>query len=521
MAIQNLSRRNFLQGAVLAGAGLTGAGMMAACTKTEAGDGDGSLAVTGDDRAWEAEADIVILGSGCAGMYGAYHAADAGLSVILLEKQPEETAGGDTRCMGGYMNRKNMTMDLLMNSYSFGDVDEEWAEKIVDMSLDTVDFLLDNGCEWEAGEDGFLKGNGPAVYECLRDAMLTQDIDVRYETPASELIQNGAGEVIGVVATSNGQPLNFKAKRAVLVATGAYTCNKQLIWDFNFPGIDMYSISSPHLTGDGLLMAAKLGARIGKVSKGLEFDAFVSKTASEAIGTGIEMLKPPTPSLIYVNGEAKRFQDEYLNMQHSKTTLPCTDFTGSMAEYRAGEAHYDNGIMWEVFDQAAFDSGSVGNTTSNMTWANVIPSEGYIWSDDNKAELDKGWILKADTLEELAGLMGVDPAVLAETVATYNAGCEDGEDAFGRNPDMLIPLGSGPYYAVELGISMLYTIGGLMTDANGRTVDWSNNPIPRLYSAGNVGTVGSYLAAIAARGNMAQALMAVQDIQTLDAWDEA
>lgn len=520
MAIHDLSRRNFLQGAVLAGASFAGAGALTACSQAESAVDEG-LATTGDDHVWEAEADLVILGSGCAGMYGAYHAADAGLSVILLEKQPEETAGGDTRCMGGYMNRKNMTMDLLMNSYSFGDCDEEWAEKIVEGSLDTVDFLLEHGCEWETVEDGFLKGNGPAVYECLRDAMLTKNVDVRYETPATELIQNNAGEVIGVVASSNGQPVNFKAKRAVLIATGAYTCNKQLMWDLNLPGIETYSISSPYLTGDGLLMAANLGARIGKVSKGVEFDAFVSKVASEAIGTGIEMLKPPVPSLIYVNGDAKRFQDEYLNMQHSKTTLPCTYFTGSMAEYRQSAAHYDNAIMWEVFDQAAFDSGSVGNTTSNMTWANVIPSDGYIWSEDNKAELENGWILQADTLEELAGKMGVDPAALVETVASYNAGCEAGEDAFGRNPEMLVALGEGPYYAVQLGISVLYTIGGLMTDANGRTVDWTNNPIPRLYSAGNVGTVGSYLAAIAARGNMTQALMAVEDIQTLDAWDEA
>lgn len=521
MAIQNLSRRNFLQGAMVAGAGVASAGVLAACASSTEGEGEGALSATGDDREWEAEADLVVLGSGCAGMYGAYHAADAGLSVILLEKQPEETAGGDTRCMGGYMNRKNMTMELLTKSYSFGDVDEEWAEKIVDGSLDTVDFLLDHGCEWEAAEDGFLKGNGPAVYECLRDAMLSKNVDVRYEMPATALIQNDDGEVIGVVAANNGEPVNVKAKRAVLIATGAYTCNEQLVWDFNFPGLKMYSVSSPHLTGDGLLMAANLGARIGKVSKGVEFDAFVSKAASEAVGTGVEMLKPPTPSLIYVNGNAKRFQDEYLNMQHSKTTLPMTDFSGSMAEYRSGEARYDNAVMWEVFDQAAFDSGSVGNTMSNMTWANVIPSEGYVWSEDNQVELDKGWILKAETIEELAAKMGVDAAALAETVASYNAGCESGEDAFGRNPDMLIPLGAGPYYAVELGISMLYTIGGLMTDANGRTVDWSNTPIPRLYSAGNVGTVGSYLAAIAARGNMTQALMAVEDIQALSAWDEA
>lgn len=70
-----------------------------------------------------------------------------------------------------------------------------------------------------------------------------------------------------------------------------------------------------------------------------------------------------------------------------------------------------------------------------------------------------------------------------------------GVDAFGRNPEKMAPLGDGPYYAIELAPSIIYTIGGLTTDEYGRTLTWRNEPIPRLYSAGNIGNVVTYMAA--------------------------
>lgn len=520
MTMQNLSRRDFFQSAAATGAALVGASAFGAYAPSKAI----AAPVTDtelEDIEWESSADLVVLGSGCAGMYAAYKAAEAGLDVILLEKQPEETAGGDTRCMAANMPRQKITYENLVGTWSFGDIDEEWAAKIVEEIPNAVNWLLDHGCEWGGGmEDGMFEGNGAATYAALRDSLQETSVVVRYKTPAKSLIQNANGEVIGVIAESNGKSINVKAKRAVLVATGSYAANKQLLWDFHYPGIEMYSVGGPYLTGDGMIMAANIGAKLGKMSTGLEFDTVVSKAASEECGTGIRMNLPPNPSVIYVNQDGVRFQNEYLPMQHSKSTLPYVNFQGDPQDYNQGIAYYKNNVMWEVFDQAAFESGSVGNTGLFMTWAIQVPHDGYEWSADNSAELEKGWIIQADTIEELAEKMGVDAAALTKTVADYNDGCAAGEDAFERNPEQLIALGEGPYYAVELGIGILYNIGGLMTDANGRTLNWFNEPIPRLYSAGTVGMVGSYMGSLAARGNMAQGLIAVNDIQALDPWTE-
>ena len=158
-----------------------------------------------------------------------------------------------------------------------------------------------------------------------------------------------------------------------------------------------------------------------------------------------------------------------------------------------------------------------------MTWANIFEGvdNGYVWSEDNQAELDAGFIVKADTLDALAGEIGVDAANLKASVESYNAACASGEDAFGRPADAMVAIGAGPYYAMELAVATLYSMGGLTTNDQGQTINWSNEPIPRLYSAGNVGMVGPYLEPTAINGAWGQAALAIDHIATLDDWDAA
>ena len=119
----------------------------------------------------------------------------------------------------------------------------------------------------------------------------------------------------------------------------------------------------------------------------------------------------------------------------------------------------------------------------------------YNWSADNQAELERGWLVKGDTIEELvqklaeqSGNEMIDAEALKATIAAYNSSCEAGEDeAFGRSPFFLDPFGDGPYYAAQIVPTAVYTIGGLSGGENGETLDWNGNPIPRLYHAGDVG----------------------------------
>lgn len=517
---QELSRRNFIGGALLAGMGLAGAGVLTACSgnggeaKSEAADTSGIT--------WDKEADVVVLGSGAGGMWGAIVAQENGLTPIVLEKQPEATAGGDLRVSGGYLLPVSTDPELMVGSASFGQASEEWADAVDELGIEAIDWVIDHGCEWANGVEYMqVEGAGVAIYECLRDNMADMGIEVLYETPAVKLITNAEGEVIGVAGESAGQVVNVKAKKGVLVATGSYTMNKEFMSNFHIPGIEYYPTGSPYLTGDGLIMAGNLGAKMSRLAMGVEYNGFCSKAASEEIGLAV--CSNIAPGAIIVNQDGNRFMNEQVSIQHSKSTMPFFKFQGTMMECRNDECGYVNSKMFEIFDQATFDSFNLGNTALSMTWANIFEDvdNGYVWSEDNQAELDAGFIVKADTLDALAGEIGVDAANLKASVESCNAACASGEDSFGRPADTMVAIGAGPYYAMELAVAALYSMGGLTTNDQGQTINWSNEPIPRLYSAGNVGMVGPYLEPTAINGAWGQAALAIDHIASLDDWDAA
>ncbi|MBS0644958.1 MAG: FAD-binding protein, partial [Proteobacteria bacterium] len=129
--------------------------------------------------------------------------------------------------------------------------------------------------------------------------------------------------------------------------------------------------------------------------------------------------------------------------------------------------------------------------TPSHGWTQIV--ERYEWTEDNAAEVAKGWVKKADTLEALAGAIGVPASTLCETVAQWNGFCAAGRDeAFGRTL-MQAPFGAGPYYAVELSPSMLNTQGGPRRNERAQIVRPDGSAIPRLYSAGELGSIYSYL----------------------------
>jgi succinate dehydrogenase/fumarate reductase flavoprotein subunit len=107
--------------------------------------------------------------------------------------------------------------------------------------------------------------------------------------------------------------------------------------------------------------------------------------------------------------------------------------------------------------------------------------------------LAKGWIKQAATVKALARALGLRPTALEETVSRWNAHCHAGVDAdFGRTK-MLCPIQAAPFYAVELSPSMLNTQGGPRRNARAQIVRPDGSSIPRLYSAGELGSIYSYL----------------------------
>ena len=147
--------------------------------------------------------------------------------------------------------------------------------------------------------------------------------------------------------------------------------------------------------------------------------------------------------------------------------------------------------MFLIFDHMLFSSGPLYDKHPSHGWTQII--ERYEWSEDNSVELAKGWIKTADSIASLAGVLGLAPEALADTVSRWNGYCEAKHDPdFGRTL-MMEPVTDGPFYAVELSPSMLNTQGGPRRNEKGQIVRPDGTPIARLYSAGELGSIYSYL----------------------------
>jgi succinate dehydrogenase/fumarate reductase flavoprotein subunit len=143
-----------------------------------------------------------------------------------------------------------------------------------------------------------------------------------------------------------------------------------------------------------------------------------------------------------------------------------------------------------IFDESFRASGCIGD--SFCCW-DVVHGNQYNWSRDNLREVEKGWIKRASSIRELAGLVGLAPDVLEATVTRYNALVAQGEDAdFGRNPEWIAAIETAPFYAMELTPSFVNTQGGPRRNENAQVIGLDGRPIPRLYSAGELGSIYAY-----------------------------
>jgi succinate dehydrogenase/fumarate reductase flavoprotein subunit len=136
-------------------------------------------------------------------------------------------------------------------------------------------------------------------------------------------------------------------------------------------------------------------------------------------------------------------------------------------------------------------SGPLYPADYSFCWWSQI--EKYRWSPDSSSEIEKGWIVKADSLKELAGKIGKNPDTLEKTVAAWNKSCAAGNDSeFGRDPKRMAPIQTPPFYAAEFVPAFTNTQGGPRRNSNAQVLDTNRKPIPRLYSAGELGALYSW-----------------------------
>lgn len=485
---------------------------------------------------WHHEADVVVVGFGYAGACAAIAAHDAGAEVLILEKAPEQFAGGNSRVSGGGMRIPLNLSDAIkyFKMLFFGTVSEDdivsmvealgkvpeqlkaWGINVAPLppmpwrgsTLPEVTRGLLQSCglysivfEGRPALDPLASvGAGYLLYDALKRCVLDRGIQVLYETRVKKLIQNPVTrEILGVIAEINGKDVYVKARKATVLACGGYENNYEMWINYNFPGVKVYPWGSPYNTGDGIKMALDVGADLWHMVN-IEWDSPCIKIPSEIYGCAIQTkvvgaLRSVPGSYIVVNKYGKRFMNECKSLVHRKEPLELT-------YYNHEEAEYKNIPFYLVFDEAFRVKGPLVQKTP-MGWNGVFKL--YVWSDDNVAEIEKGWIIKADTIKELAIKMKIDPAGLEETINKYNTYCRMGKDPeFNRPPEKMLPISTPPFYGVELALTLTNTQGGPKHNNKAQVLDTENNPIPRLYVAGELGSFWGFI--YPGGGNIAEAI---------------
>jgi len=452
---------------------------------------------------------VVVVGFGGAGAAAAIGAYDAGAKVIIFEKAPHKLPGGNTGCCAGYMLVPSSVSEGIdyYRALAFGTVtDEELIFTMAKEIVEVPDWLKSLGAPFfvegsqmpgtfptlpgSSIDQIRVEGGGFVAFKVLAEHVKTRGIKFMYETAAERLIQDPSTmEILGVVSRNKDGEILAKARRAVLLTCGGYQNNPEILRNFNYPGLRFYQMGTPYNTGDGIMMASAAGAKLWHMSS-FELTNFAIKKPSDLFKCAASLqFHPMSGSYIFVNRFGKRFMEESRRLGHYKGNIEACIFDHNNAEY-------PNIPLYLIFDETFRKKGPLvpeqNLPPQTLTWLNV--HKLYKWSKDNSSEIEKGWIIRGETIGELAEKLGIGSKGLVETVEKFNTNCQKAFDAeFNRVPDSMSPIESPPYYGTELSLNIINTQGGPVHNARGQVIGVNNKPIPRLYAAGELGSFFGHL----------------------------
>ena len=437
----------------------------------------------------EVDADVVVVGLGLAGVTASMSALDEGAKVVAVEKA--SAAGGSSKYSGGFITavnskwQKEVGFDLDVDGYfaSYNsqedmsvkkdETDRQAMKEMIARSAADLEFLEAHG-DPITGPDGFGSPFTVWHYPATRTSAFDgeaagadhivagmkwltekENFSVYYDTEATEILTDENGQVAGILCKRrDGSTLTVHAK-AIVLATGGWTASRELMARFcpTFPQdwVLPYTASTMYDTGDGILMAEKLGADI--YEDGWWMDLAIGVDAG-----GHSTYFPTTlnglinyANYYVVDGEGARVFNA--NALYGPRSIAFSDAMGR------------TGKLYSIFTASGFPGG-------------------IKFVEDNQ-RVDNKEVFKADTLEELAKLTGMNPETFVAGVERYNGFCQNGKDE-DMGQTTLIPIGEGPYYAFNIKTITMGTIGGVKTDSANCVVNKDGQPIAGLYAAGEI-----------------------------------
>jgi len=450
--------------------------------------------------------DVVVVGAGNAAMTAALAAREAGAQVLVLEKAPPEDRGGNSRFTGGIVRFALRGLEdilplvpdlteaeiarLDVEPYStqdyFNDImrlsegkaDPALTHVLVDNSYQTVRWMQSLGVQFELYQTAVRQGGriyfpagaviqfwsgGPGLTQRLFRAAEGRGINVVYEAAVVELLSTDDGRIQGVRVQMPDGRMDIHAG-SVILACGGFEASVER--RARYLGADWQHVhvrGSRYNTGELLDCLEALGAQLGGHLDGahaVPVDAGSPEVGDLNLGDLTARLSYPLG--IMVNREARRFINEGMDFKSYSYTVMGPEIL-----------RQPGGIAYQIFDQ---------QTVERLETRYGSGSAPAI----------------ADTIEALAEKLGLNPAVLVQTVDEYNAAIQegpfnpaikDGKRTQGIAPaktNWALRLEKPPFVAYGVCCGITFTYGGVMVNEAGEVLHRRGAPIPGLYAAGEI-----------------------------------
>ena len=408
--------------------------------------------------------DVVVVGSGGAGLAAAIQAHDLGASVVVVEKM--SVIGGNTNKASAGMNAAETkfqklkgivdSKDLFYNETMTGGKNKNNPELLryfVENAPDAIDWLDNNGIELSgitttggmSVDRTHRPASGAAVGGYLISGLVKninrRGIEVMLDSNVTEIITENH-KVVGVKVTEEDGSIQTIKAKAVIIATGGFSANREMVEKYRPDLKGFVTTNHKGATGSGIMILEKLGA--GTVDmKEIQIHPTVEQTTSYLISESIR-----GGGAILVSQIGKRFVNE----------LDTRDKVS--AEIIKLPEHYS----YILFDQQVRDENKA--------------VEEYVSHD---------LVVQADSINELAQKLSIDANTLSNTIERYNQFVNTKQDEdYGRTTGMRHPINKAPYYAIKIAPGVHHTMGGVTINTHTQVLDTAKNVIQGVFAAGEV-----------------------------------